>query len=259
MSTVLTARLRRRLAFVDTTAITDSIPLIVPAIPFGFVLGLAMTEGEMPIWVAWSTSPLLFAGAAQLTVITLAGTASVWAVVAAGLVINSRHVMYSAAMAEAFQRQPRWMRLIGPFVLIDQVFAVSILQSDRPPTEFRRYYLSAGLFFWVNWQWMTALGMVVGPVVPESWRLEFAPAVMFAGLVLIGINRLPQAVAALVGGGVGLATAGLQDRAGILVGGIAGVLAGAVVETRIGADTADTAADGTAAGDADVEPAQESR
>ena len=55
---------------------------------------------------------------------------------------------------------------------------------------------------------------------------------MFIGLVLIGVQRLPQAVAALVGGTVSLATAGLQDRLGILIGAVAGVAAGAIVEIR---------------------------
>jgi predicted branched-subunit amino acid permease len=187
----------------------------------------------MPAAIGWSTSLFIFAGAAQLAVISLAGTATVWAVIVAGLVINTRHVMYSAALAPAFQQQPRWMRWIGPFMLIDQVFALAMLQADRPPDQFRRYYLTVGLFFFVNWQWATALGMLVGPIVPESWRLEFAPAIMFIGLVLIGINKVPQAVAATVGGLVGLATAGLQDRLGILVGAIAGVAAGAYAEYRV--------------------------
>jgi predicted branched-subunit amino acid permease len=217
---------------IDRRAVADSVPLFLPAIPFGFVLGLAATEGEMPVLIGWSTSIFIFAGAAQLAVLTLAGTASVWAVIVAGLVINTRHVMYSAALAPTFQRQPRWMRWVGPFFLIDQVFAMSLLHSDRSPTEFRRYYLSAGLFFFVNWQWATALGMVVGPVVPESWQLGFAPAVMFFGLVLIGINQVPQAVAASVGGAVSLVSAGLQDRLGILVGAVAGVIAGTVAELR---------------------------
>ncbi len=207
--------------------------MFLPAIPFGFVLGLAATEGEMPVAIGWSTSPLIFGGAAQLAVLTLAGTASIWAVIVAGLVINTRHVMYSAALAPVFRHQPRWMRWLGPFVLIDQVFALSMMQADRPPDEFRRYYLTCGLFFFVNWQWATALGMVVGPVVPDSWQLGFAPPIMFLGLVLIGINRVPQAIAALVGGLVGLTTAGLQDRLGILVGAIAGVIAGALAEVRI--------------------------
>lgn len=217
---------------VDRRAVTDSIPLFLPAIPFGFVLGLAITEGEMPAAIGWATSIFVFAGAAQLAVITLAGTAGIWAVIVAGLVINTRHVMYSAALAPAFQRQPAWMRWLGPFVLIDQVFALSMLQADRPPHEFRRYYLTVGAFFFVNWQWATALGMLVGPIVPESWQLGFAPAIMFLGLVLIGIDRAPQAAAATVGGLVALATAGLPDRLGILVGAIAGVVAGAWVEAR---------------------------
>jgi predicted branched-subunit amino acid permease len=198
------------------------------------VLGLAITEGQMPAFVGWLGAPIIFAGAAQLAVVTLAGTASLWSVVIAGFVINTRHVMYSAALAPAFQQQPRWMKWLGPYVLIDQVFALAVLQTHRSPAEFRRYYLSAGFFFALNWQWAVALGMVVGPAVPDSWRIEFAPAVMFLGLALISINRLPQAVAATVGGAVGLAAAGLQDRLGILIGAIAGVIAGTVAEYQVG-------------------------
>lgn len=219
---------------IDRRAIADGVPLFIPAIPFGFVVGLAITESAMPMWVGYLTSPVIFAGAAQLAVITLAGSASIWSVIVAGLVINTRHVMYSAAMAPAFQRQPRWMQWLGPYVLIDQTFALAFLHSDRPPAEFRRYYLTVGFFFWCNWQVTVALGMLVGPIVPDSWRLEFAPAVMFLGLVLIGLERVPQAIAALVGGLTSLAAAGLQDRLGILVGAVAGVAAGTWGEYRFG-------------------------
>ncbi|TDT17862.1 4-azaleucine resistance transporter AzlC [Ilumatobacter fluminis] len=219
---------------VDRRAIADAVPLFIPAIPFGFVVGLAITEGEMPMFIGWLTSPVIFAGAAQLAVITLAGTASIWSVIVAGLVINTRHVMYSAAMAPTFQRQPRWMQWLGPYVLIDQVFALSFLQTDRPPAEFRRYYLSCGFFIWFNWQVTVALGMLVGPIVPDSWRLDFAPAIMFLGPVLIGLEKVPQAAAALVGGTVSLAAAGMPDRLGILVGAIAGVAAGTFAEYKYG-------------------------
>jgi predicted branched-subunit amino acid permease len=74
--------------------------------------------------------------------------------------------------------------------------------------------------------------MVVGPVVPESWRLEFAPPIMFLGLVLMGIDRRPAAWAAVVGGLGALVTAGLPDRVGILIGAIAGVAAGTFVDAR---------------------------
>jgi predicted branched-subunit amino acid permease len=138
--------------------------------------------------------------------------------------------MYSAALAPVFQQQPRWMRWVGSFVLIDQIFALAVMHADRPPGEFRRYYLTAGFFFYLNWQWATALGMIVGPAVPSSWHLEYAPPITFVGLVLVGVRRVPQAIAAFVGGSVALVTAGLPDRMGILVGALAGVAAGAIAD-----------------------------
>ena len=217
----------------DRQAVTDVVPLVIPAIPFGFVIGLAVTESAMPQWAGWLTAPLVFAGAAQLAMITLAGTASLWAVITAVLVINTRHVMYSAALAPTFRRQPRWMRWVGPFFMVDQTFALAALQTHRSPADFRRYYLTVSLTLYAVWNTVVPLGMLVGPIVPESWRLDFAPPVMFAGLTLFAIKRTPAAVAALVGGFVSLATVDLRDRLGIVVGAVAGVLAGAIAEQVI--------------------------
>jgi len=157
---------------VDRQAFTDAIPLLIPAVPFGFVLGLAMTKSEMPLWAAWLTSPLVFAGAAQLTMVTIAGTASLWAIISAVLVINSRHVMYSAALAPLFREQPRWFRWVGPVMLIDQVFALAMLRSDQEPDSFRRYYITTMVLFGTTWNVAVPLGMVIGPVIPEAWRLD---------------------------------------------------------------------------------------
>ena len=222
-----------RRAIVDRQGLADVVPLAIPAIPFGFVVGLAVTESAMPQWVAWLTAPLVFAGAAQLAMITLAGRASLWAVITAVLVINTRHVMYSAALAATFRRQPRWMRWVGPFFMLDQTFALAALQTHRSPADFRRYYLTVSLTLYAVWNTVVPLGMLVGPIVPESWRLDFAPPVMFAGLTLFAIKRTPAAVAALVGGFVSLATVDLRDRLGIVVGAVAGVLAGAIAEQVI--------------------------
>jgi len=215
---------------VDRQALTDVVPLAIPAIPFGFVVGLAVTESAMPQWVAWLTAPLIFAGAAQLAMITLAGTASLWAIITAVLVINTRHVMYSAALAPTFRKQPRWMRWVGPFFMVDQTFALAAMQTHRTPADFRRYYLTVAITLYAIWNVVVPLGMLVGPVVPESWRLDFAPPVMFAGLTLFAIKRIPAAAAAMVGGFVSLATVDLRDRLGIVVGAVAGVIAGAIAE-----------------------------
>lgn len=217
---------------IDRSALADGIPLFVPVIPFGFVVGVAIVESAMPSAVGWSSSLTIFAGASQLATVTLAGVASVWAVVLAALVINSRHVMYSAALAPVFGGQPRWFRWLAPFVLIDQVFALVSGRVDRSPREFRRYYLSLGAFFYLSWLCAVSLGMLIGPIIPGSWRLDVAPAVMFTGLVVVSLDRSPAVVAAVVAAVVGLAAAGLPDRLGIIVGALAGVVAGGVAEVR---------------------------
>lgn len=212
--------------------ISDALPLFVPAIPFGFVIGLAIVESGMNVFSGWSGSWLIFGGSAQLTLVSLLGSgAAVLAAITAGLVVNARHLMYSAALAPTFQRQPGWFRWLGPYVLIDQLFALSSIEaSDFDPLAFRSYYLAAGATFWTLWQVTTALGIVIGPTVPEEWNLEFAVTLLFVALLVIGIDRSSKLAAAVVGAGVTVLAAGLPSRTGLLVGAVSGIVAGTMVE-----------------------------
>jgi 4-azaleucine resistance transporter AzlC len=214
-------------------AFLDAIPLYVPAVPFALVIGLAVADSGIHPFIGWSSSWLIFGGAAQLTLISLlgAGTALV-AAISAALVVNARHIMYSAAMTPHFQNQPRWMQILGPYVLIDQVFALSSLRRDDDPAVFRTYYLATGATFWILWQVTTALGLLLGPVVPAEWNLQFAVPILFLGLVVMGIDKSPKLVAALVGAGVTFVFAGLPNRAGLLVGAFAGIIAGTIAEVH---------------------------
>lgn len=216
---------------VTKQAITDALPLYVPAVPFALVIGLAVVDSGMNPIVGWSSAWLIFGGAAQLTVISLlgAGTALI-AAITAGLVVNARHIMYSAGMAPAFQRQPRWMQIFGPYVLIDQLFALASVRLDDDPGTFRTYYLAAGATFWTLWQVTVAAGLFIGPVIPEEWSLEFAVPILFIGLIVIGIDKYPKLIAGLVGAGVTYLTAGLPNRAGLLVGALTGIAAGTIAE-----------------------------
>ncbi len=226
----------------DRQALADIAPVAVPAIPFGFIVGVAIGESELPQWAGLASSQVVFAGASQLALITLGGTASFWAVLTAVLVINSRHLMYSAAMAPAFRSQPRWMRWFGPYLLIDQVFALSTMRDHPDPATFRRYYLTTGISLWLIWNTVVPLGLVIGSVVPDSWRLDYAAALMFAGLALFAVDRLPAAVAAVSGGLVSLMTVGLRDRLGIVVGAVVGVIAGSIADEWLSRRAAATTA-----------------
>lgn len=209
----------------------DALPLYVPAMPFALVVGLAIVEAGINPFAGWSGSWLIFGGAAQLTVVSLLGTGTAFfAVVTAGLVVQARHLMYSAALAPTFQRQPSWFRWVGPYVLIDQMFALVSIRTDDDPDDFRTYYLAAGATFWILWQLTTALGIVIGPAVPLEWNLQFAIPLLFIGLIVLGVDKASKLVAALVGAGVTFLFAGLPNRSGLLVGAFAGILVGTLME-----------------------------
>ena len=216
-------------------AVADALPLYAPAVPFAFVVGLAVVESGINPFIGWSTSWLIFGGAAQLTLISLLGSGvAVAAAVTAALVVNARHLMYSAALAPTFQKQPRWFRWLGPYVLIDQVFALSSLEAEADPRDFRTYYMTIGVVFWSLWQVTTAVGLAIGPVIPEAWSLEFAVPILFTGLIVMGNDKAPKWVASLVGAGSTYLAAGLPNRSGLLVGALVGIIAGVLVERSSG-------------------------
>ena len=187
----------------------------------------------MPTGIAWSTNVLVFAGAAQLATVSLAATATWVTLVATAAIINLRHVMYSAALAPRFSQQPAWFRWIGPFFLIDQLFALGVARPELSADAWRRYHLTAGLFFFGAWNVLVTTGMLLGSAIPTEWRLDVAPAIMFAGLVVLGLSNRPGIVAAVVGAAVCFATLEAPNNAGILLGAVAGVIAGYLADVAM--------------------------
>ncbi len=208
----------------------DALPLFLTVIPFALIIGLAVVESGLAPLVGWSTSPLIFGGAAQLVVLTLLGTGgAVFAVISAALVIQARHLLYSAALAPVFQRQPRWFRWIAPYALIDQMFALTVVRVGDDPVDFRSYYIGTASVYMIGWNTMTAAGLLIGPQVPTSWELGFAVPLMFVVLLVIGIDRWPKLAAAVAAAGATYLSAGLPNKTSLLVGGGAGVLVGLIV------------------------------
>lgn len=207
----------------------DALPLFLTVIPFALIIGLAVVESGLPPLIGWSSSPLIFGGAAQLVVLTFlgAGTA-VFAVISAALVIQARHLLYSAAMAPAFQRQPRWFRWLAPYALIDQMFALTVVRAGDDPDDFRSYYIGTASVYIIGWNTTTAAGLLIGPQVPTTWELGFAIPLMFVILLVVGIDRWPKLAAAVAAAGATYLSAGLPNKMSLLVGGGVGVLVGLI-------------------------------
>jgi len=208
-------------------------PLLVGVAPFGLILGVAAAASRIGAGLGWATSPIIFGGSAQLVTIELSDAGAAAAVVVAtALVVNARHLMYSAALADDFRDfSPVW-RYTLPYLMTDQAFAVSITRyADVDDAGYKRwFFLGAGLALWLPWQVTTAIGAVLGAQIPTSWSLDFTIPLVFLVLMILAIRDRPGVIAAVVGGVAAVAGRTIPYKLGLMIATALGVAAGVIAE-----------------------------
>jgi 4-azaleucine resistance transporter AzlC len=209
------------------------IPLLVGVVPFVLIFGVTAAGSAVGGGLGYASSVIIFAGAAQLATVQLITAGSAAAVViATALVINARHLMYSAALAPHFREFPARWRLALPYILTDQAFAVSIIRYEtESDPEYRRWFFFGGaISLWITWQVTSAAGVLLGASIPASWSLDFAIPLVFLALLIPALRDRPSVVAALVGGLVALAANDVPYNLGLLIGATSGIAAGVIAE-----------------------------
>jgi 4-azaleucine resistance transporter AzlC len=207
--------------------------LLIGVVPFGLVFGVTAAGSAVGGGLGYATSLIIFAGAAQLATVQLITAGSAAAVViATALVINARHLMYSAALAPHFRDFPGAWRVGLPYVLTDQAFAVSITRYDAEadPDYKRWFFLGSALSLWIAWQITTGAGVVLGASVPESWSLDFAIPLVFLALLVSAVKDRPGLTAAVVAGGIAVAAHDVGYNLGLLIGALSGIVGGVATE-----------------------------
>jgi predicted branched-subunit amino acid permease len=221
-----------------TTGIRDSLLIVLGYIPFGLAAGAAMAQTDVSPVLSILSSPILFAGASQLVAIQLLGSgAGIALIVFSVLIINARHLLYSASLEPHVADWSRGQRLGAAFLLSDPVFALSISRFEREGGAGSRaaqlgYYFAAGITCYLGWASLTTIGVVLGAFIPPWVPLELAIPLTFLLLVLPLIKDRAGLVAASVGGLVALLAHPLPFGAGLMVGAVAGLVAGAIVLAR---------------------------
>lgn len=221
-----------RAAFVSGAR--DGSPLLLGLVPFGLVAGVTAVGAGLDPFQAAAMSVFIFAGASQLAAIELIGrNAPALVVVVTVLVVNLRMMMYSASIAPYFRHLSRRWKWPLAYLLTDQAYALSLREfTENEATERRWYYLGVAVTLWAFWQVATVVGIVVGAQVPESWGLEFAVPLTFMALLVPVLKDRATEAAALVGGVVAVAAAGLPFNLGLITAALLGVLGGLIVEGR---------------------------
>lgn len=212
------------------------LPILIGVIPFGAIYGALAIGAGLPVAAAQAMSALVFAGSSQFVATGLFATAAPWPVIVlTTLIINLRHVWYSASIAPYLARLPLRWKLSLAYLLTDEAYVVAIQRYARPVDEPDRrhfYFAGTGLALWVAWQISTAIGVFVGAQVPPAWNLDFALPLTFIALLATAISDRPAALAAVVAGVIAVLAAGLPYQLGLMLAAAAGIVAGTLAARR---------------------------
>lgn len=212
--------------------VRDQLPLLVGVAPFGMIFGALALAAGIPPLEAQGFSLFVFAGSAQFIAAGLiADSVPPVIIVLTILVVNLRHLLYSATFSSYFQHLPaRWKAALA-WLLTDEAFVVASIRYQRSDTILAHWYtFGTGLALWVAWQLSTAIGILLGAYIPANWSLDFALPLTFMALITPTLSDRPAWGAALSAGILAAVLAGLPYKLGLLLAASFGIAVGLIIE-----------------------------
>ncbi|MFD7292172.1 AzlC family ABC transporter permease [Streptomyces sp. NPDC059897] len=218
----------------------DALPLALGALPFGLLFGTVAQHSGLNLLDTVLMSALVNGGSAQMIGIGLMSSGTVWLlVVATCLVVNMRHVFYSAALsAQVRHLSPTW-RAVLAFGMIDAVYALAAKRYDGATCERtgqRHWYvLATAVLMYVGWLSSTLTGYLFGQDVTriDGLGLDFAIYATYIGLVVSCFTSRRAVAAGLLGGALALALHQLPYQSGLFLATLLATVGVAVWEGRV--------------------------
>ncbi len=211
-------------------------PVLPGVIPFAMVTGAMVIEQGHGLLHALGFSIVIFAGASQLTILTLANEgAPALVMVLTALAINLRMTLYSAVMAPWYAQLKFGPRALLAYLMTDQAFMLTgrYVNDHKPALAERfQFYLGVALALWTTWQLGTLAGVLLGHGVPPAWALDFTVPLSFLALLVPAVRTKPALGAAVAAAVAYFWTRHLPLHSGIIGASIIGILTGVWLERR---------------------------
>ncbi len=204
-------------------------PLCVGGFPFSFIVGAISISVGMSITQSTLWSFTVFAGSAQMVALGLIqSSGSILIIMLTTFIINLRHVLYSASMAEYMKDYSFPMRALMAYGLTDEVYAATIDEMKSNKKDRHWFYLGAMGGFWFTWVLANFLGAIVGSSFPEiaDYGLDFAMVAAFIAIVIPQVKNRECITAAIVATITGILLSGLPYSLGLVIAACIGVFAG---------------------------------
>ncbi len=203
---------------------TDMLGVAPGIAAWGLMTGVAMVKSGMSTVEALLMALIVFAGSSQLAAIPLilAG-APMWVILATGLCVNLRFVVFSVHMRPYVMHLPRWQRLVTGYLTADLTYVLFVKRFTKPATDARghaaqmAYLAGNGGINWFSWTFFSVLGVVLANAIPAQWGLGFAGILALVGMLCSLASSRLRWVSATVAGTAAVAAFALPLKLNILV------------------------------------------
>jgi 4-azaleucine resistance transporter AzlC len=213
------------------------VPVAISIAAYGVVWGVLARGAGLSLLEVILMSGLVFAGSAQFVALDLwtvtPSSLPIGPLIVAALIINLRYVLLTATLRPLFGPGQQLRGALTMFMVSDETWALTVGEMSKGSRGTVGFLVGAGIVAYGVWMATTVAGHVLGSVIddPTKYGLDFAFTATFLALLLGMWKGKADLVPWLVGALVAIISAKLIPGSWyILIGGIVGSLAGAILD-----------------------------
>lgn len=145
-----------------------ALPIVLGYVPVAFAFGVLAVKSNIPPALVVAMSVFHFAGSGQFVCAGLWGAGvGAMSVIVAVFVVNLRHLLMSAAMAEPLAPLKRWQRFLFGCEMTDETFGVHITAFQRGWKLCTATLFTCNLTAHASWVLGTVIGVFCGGLVHD--------------------------------------------------------------------------------------------